>query len=351
MRAFASILAGLCLALPAPAQDWATRDVCTVETPEIHADLFEDPGLDALDAEAARIPNGMGRLWRITAPDGATSHLWGTFHSSDPHILRLVDEVRDLIESARTVAIEIDYSFASRSAYRDAQYIEGRYNEASDPFAINENAGGTIAGLPPEISGWILDRAIELGWTEDADLILSPAGMAEMLLSDPCEDFTSGIFPVQDDYIQLIGRLAGARILGLEAPTAFFDDLKDRPETSDAITAVYGAYLQPVADNRARSTGFALYQTGRIGLMAAWDRAYLDQVLGEAGLAALDLTNDYLLTFRNARFLAAMRGDLDAGDTFVAVGVGHLPGESGLVEMLRAEGYTVTRVPLPGEAP
>ncbi|WP_429538012.1 TraB/GumN family protein [Paraburkholderia youngii] len=38
---------------------------------------------------------------------------------------------------------------------------------------------------------------------------------------------------------------------------------------------------------------------------------------------------------------------LDEGGAFVLVGVGHLPGRDGLIELLRARGYTVTPVTLP----
>ncbi len=35
---------------------------------------------------------------------------------------------------------------------------------------------------------------------------------------------------------------------------------------------------------------------------------------------------------------------LQAGPTFIAVGALHLPGETGLVKLLRAKGYSVTAV-------
>jgi hypothetical protein len=35
---------------------------------------------------------------------------------------------------------------------------------------------------------------------------------------------------------------------------------------------------------------------------------------------------------------------LDKGDAFIAVGALHLPGTEGLVEQLRRDGYTVTRL-------
>ena len=345
------LLASLAAPLSATAQDWATREVCTVETPAIHATEFPAPGLDGLLEEAAQMPNHRGRFWQITAPNGAVSHLFGTFHSSDAHILRLTDPVKQAIAAAETVALEIDYTLPSRDAYRAAQYIPERYVETGDPFAVTLPNDDTIAGLPPKVSNWIIDRAIELGWTEDAQFILSPAGMAEMLLSDPCEDLNAGILPLQDGYIQTLGHIAGARILGLEEPTAFFTDLADKDDVANAITAVYGAYLQPATSNHARATSLALYLEGRLGLMFAWDRAYLASVLGESGEVALALTNDYLIDFRNIRFLDGLEDALQNGGTFVALGAGHLPGDAGMVEGLRARGYTLTRIPLPGEAP
>ena len=39
-----------------------------------------------------------------------------------------------------------------------------------------------------------------------------------------------------------------------------------------------------------------------------------------------------------------MQNYLQAGNTFVAVGALHLPGELGLLNKLRMAGYTVTRV-------
>jgi uncharacterized protein YbaP (TraB family) len=331
------------------AQDWASAEVCTVETAEIVADVFAPKGLDALEAEAADIANANGRFWRITSPEGAVSHLWGTFHSADRLILRLPDEVTEAISAARMVAVEVDYTFKSRDGFRDAQMMEGRFKDASDPFAF-EPGDGSIAGLPQEVSGWIRDRALELGWTEDVDLVLSLPGMAEMLLSDPCEDFTQGVLPIQDDYIQLLGRLAGAEILGLEAPDEFITDLDARPETAQAIVGTYAAYLKPAETNAERATSFALYLEGRLGLMQAWDYDYQQQIYGPDGLDLLQLTDEYLLEFRNVRFLERLTQDLQTGGVFVAVGAAHIPGPAGLVALLEEAGYTVTRIPLPGEA-
>lgn len=334
----------------AAAQDWATAEVCKVDTPEATAEAFAPASLDELQVEADKIPNSNGKFWRITSPEGEVSHLWGTFHSSDPLILRLPEEVTGAIEDSRAVAVEIDYTYKSRDAYRAAQMMEGRFLEASDPFDF-EPGDGTIADLSEEVSAWIRDRALELGWTEDFDLIMSLPGMAEMLLSDPCEDFAEGVLPIQDDYIQLLGRLAGAKIIGLEGPDEFVTDLAADKDTARAIIGVYGAYLRPVDSNAERSASFALYLTGNLGVMQAWDHAYQQEIHGNEGLDMLRLTDGYLLGLRNERFLDRLGEELSLGGVFMAVGSAHLPGDEGLVSLFRDRGYDVTRISLPGEDP
>ena len=286
----------------------------------------------------------------METPGGAVSHLWGTFHSADPLILDLPDDLRAAIAKARVVAVEIDYIAKSRDELREGPFYAARFKEPGDPFQAPV-LGNSIAGLSPEISEWVRVRAIELGWTEDLDLILSPAGIAEMLLSDPCEDFANGVLPIQDDYIQLLGRLAGARILSLEAPLEFLADLSQPSSeaTAEAIIQVYAAYLKPVTSNVERATAFALYRQGRLGLGDAWDAAYLDDVLEDQSAQALALTDAYLLTLRNRRFLSRARSELEEGGVVMAIGAGHLPGQTGLVAMLRELGYAVTRVAVPGE--
>lgn len=59
--------------------------------------------------------------------------------------------------------------------------------------------------------------------------------------------------------------------------------------------------------------------------------------------------NDYELLFtrRNRNWLPQIMAMLDDADTeFILVGVGHMPGEGGLLELLRQEGVTVRRLDL-----
>lgn len=55
---------------------------------------------------------------------------------------------------------------------------------------------------------------------------------------------------------------------------------------------------------------------------------------------------DALLDNRNRNWIKKLPGYFDSGSCFVAVGALHLPGENGLVSLLRKAGYTVTPLPL-----
>ncbi len=98
----------IALCVPAFAQSWVTPESCRVETPFMSAEAFDPQKRQRLEVETAKIPNGIGRFWRITTPKGKVSYLWGTMHSTDRSILDLPDALRQQITSAHVVALEFD---------------------------------------------------------------------------------------------------------------------------------------------------------------------------------------------------------------------------------------------------
>jgi uncharacterized protein len=51
-----------------------------------------------------------------------------------------------------------------------------------------------------------------------------------------------------------------------------------------------------------------------------------------------------LIDARNARWIGRMIGKMDQGPVFFAVGAGHLPGDNGIINLLRKEGYEVEAI-------
>jgi uncharacterized protein len=54
--------------------------------------------------------------------------------------------------------------------------------------------------------------------------------------------------------------------------------------------------------------------------------------------------HEALLDARNRDWIPKLKPHLERGRAFVAVGAAHFPGEEGLIELLRAEGYVLSRV-------
>lgn len=316
---------------------------------KIHPETFTPTSFAKIEADEFDYENSRGLFWEITAPNGAVSHLWGTMHSNHPLILDLPDAVEAQITAARVILPEFDFIVKSRRALELRNAYHLRLREGRRNFIFDTDS----TGLSPDVIDWIASRLHGLGWGRSAANALTLGGLAEVILSDPCDDFAAGVFPIQDGRIQMLGLIAGATVKGLEHPNDLVRHL-DQPENEDlalAMLAVYGSYLAPRKDARGRASIFAMYLQGRCGLMRATDAAYLKEVLKPDGAKKLALVDDYLLVERNHIFLKAARPELDEGSAFIAVGCAHLSGAQGMVSLLRNAGYTVTRIPLPGEYP
>ncbi|MBY6118705.1 TraB/GumN family protein [Mameliella alba] len=347
LRGGIACLGLLVAAAPVVAQDWATRELCFPPRIEIHDEVFAPEGRAELEARAAAIPHATGRFWRITAPGGGVSHLWGTMHSSHRSVLDLPAAVREALAGADRLGLEIDPTFPDRESHDAYMRGDDVYRRDGSVTAYRD------LELPARFEEHLVTRLRALGWSPDALPELKLGTLAELLLYDPCEDFSAGVLPSQDSYLQTLAHIEGIPVLPLEDSDRLSAKL-NTPGNEDlarAIIGTYAVYLMPGATPEARATALALYRTGRVGLMMAWDEAQVTAALGNEGPALYARMTEYLVDERNEDFVNAARDALREGGVFIGVGNFHLPGENGMIELLRAEGFDVTRIPLPGEAP
>lgn len=341
-----TLLIALVWAQTAVAQYWATRDYCEVEEARFHASALAPTTLKALQAEAASIPNPKGRFWRIKMPGGAVSHLWGTYHVNDRLILSLPPQVEAAVRKARVFAPEVDWVYASRRQFEKALTYPGFWRE---PFSRKR-----IDGLMRGVAENIRSRLVGIGLERESMDYMTLAALAEILLGDPCNDFTEGVYPVQDSYLQTIAFISGAKIVGMEPPDAFNKTLNAKGNEDLALATInlLGPFFSPGQPKEARATSFAFYLSGQNAADILWERAILADHYGQSqGPALQEQVNGYILDDRNRLFLETIRPELQEGGVFMAVGSWHLPGEAGLVALLRDEGATVTRIVVGNETP
>ncbi|WP_336512089.1 TraB/GumN family protein [Pseudaestuariivita rosea] len=340
----------ICVAIAAPfhlsAKSTHTRDACTVETLRLDPSIFTDDLMAEARQLSDQMENPVGRLWKITNSDGGTSYLWGTMHVNDPVALDLPPELRQALKTANVVATEIDYTVQSRADLE-------RFYRGDDFWTYGNETLSLLYRIDRQVVQWIAERMQSLGYGPSGGArAIKPVALAQLLLGDPCNDFAQGVRPIQDDWIALLGLDAGAKVMGLESPDTLRNKLSHyrSSELTEAMIEVYGAYLNPDNLKANREGFFTLYAQGRIGDMMALDLMYLENLLGQdKGRRVHGLVDGYLIDERNLNFVRRARPLLDHGGAVIAVGCFHLPGEMGLVELFRAAGYQVERVPTEGE--
>lgn len=138
-----------------------------------------------------------------------------------------------------------------------------------------------------------------------------------------------------DGEIQKRGAAAGKEIGSLEA-------------MEDQCKAMFGTSVLTQAeelmdlvrnDDKAAGTAMKLaqaYLSGDLNSMLA--------IMEDPSAGGSEDWSERMLNKRNANWVRIMAGLLPTASVLIAVGAGHLPGDKGLISLLREKGYTVTPV-------
>lgn len=269
---------------------------------------------------AAQATAQTGLLWRVQHPEGAVSHLFGTIHSEDSRVLKLPSEVRDAMESARSLTLEAVLDQSAMLEMSRAMFLPQDYS-------LRNLLGPDLFG---EVETLLRDYGIP------AHLVDSMKPWAIVLtLSSPRAE--RGTFLDMELYKQ--ARERGKPVHGLESieeQIAYFDDmplddqirlLEDSVEHYDRLSemheALIGAWLER-----------------DLGRLEQLNDFYLSQSEPEVS----ELFNRRFIVDRNRLMVERMEAQLEQGEAFIAVGVLHLPGEKGLLRLLEERGYEVDAV-------
>lgn len=268
-------------------------------------------------ADTPDLPPPSPALWEVSDSSGAQGWLFGTVHAlPDGHGWR-TEAIDSAFDRADVLVVEADLQQADSALYRKL---------------------ATTPGLgPPSLRVDPADRAI-------LATALKEAGLSETRLADT-ESWAVALALASavrhgksSNGVDraLVARSGGKRLIELEgyaAQLAIFDTLPES-EQIDMLLIVAREGANAAAEGERQ--------------MLAWrlgDVETLEAAL-ETGLLADPELRDALLVRRNREWAEAVDRILSGGDAspFVAVGAAHVPGDQGLVALLREKGYTVTRV-------
>lgn len=288
---------------------------------------------DAVVAEGRKLGNTNAVLWKIEKPGIPVSHLFGTMHLSDSRLTTLSAATKAAIKQSKTLALEVaDLSDGALAAamgkasdlivYRDGQSLDKKLTP--EEYATVQSIVQK-SGMPAEFAGmfkpWLVNMLLALSDCERKK-VAAGAQVLDMRVAEEAQK-------------------NGAAVIGLETIEQQLSALSSVSEDQQVQMLKVGLKYANRADDMME-TLVQLYLKRELGAAMPFQIALANQHGIPA--SAFDGFKTALLVDRNAKMRDAALPLLDRGSVFIAVGALHLPGETGLVTLLRTAGFVVTAV-------
>lgn len=322
-------------------QKYITGYVATVTYKVATADTYEEiTGEMPEEAEPEDKPTPL--FYKVTAPDGGIMYMLGTIHVGDNATAYLPNEVYSALENADALAVEFDIIAFEELLKTDKELAA----EIANVFYYSDKSL-ISTHIEEELYKAGLQHALTAGVPAYAADYLTPATWAEYISnlymgSYPALTTEQGV----DRRLLRIAKEKGIDIINVEDP-------KDQYGMPYKYTDDIHRVLLLEALNTARA--YYIDETQKMYDM--WcdgdEKALTDYIreeeipegLTEAELKAIEEYDAILGADRDEKMVEKAKEYMASGKTvFFAVGLAHIVSETGLVDSLRADGYTVELV-------
>jgi uncharacterized protein YbaP (TraB family) len=270
-------------------------------------------------AQAATSPYSDALLWKVTSDKGAVNYVFGTIHSDDPRVIQIPPKVRQALADSERLMLEIVLTSDAMNAMMQAMM---RWDESTLKQDLPET-------LYKETLEALKVRGVQAAW---ADRFTIWAAAVTLMLPQN----KSGL--ILDLMLQAQAEQQDKPVLALETVASQMNIFTGLPKESqlqllrialggaqkvdELYEQLIHAYLRE--DMAAIIEMSKIYENEDAAFMRPFMQTLLDQ--------------------RNRTMVQAMREHLDRGETFVAVGALHLPGEQGIMRLLETAGYKLQPV-------
>ncbi len=309
----------------------APMAVCSGQDLLAELEESEPAKLEAVRREAARTPNGQGLLWKIEQDGLKPSFLFGTMHLTDDRVTGLTEEAHMAFDQSDTVIIETtDILDEKRAALALMAHPELMMLPGTD----------TLKSLLSEEDLAVVNAALEGRGIPPGSVTKMQPWLLTAMVSIPACEFArrKGGLVVLDAKIATDAEAAGKAVAGLETAVSQLQAMASLPVEFHMDGLVQTLKLGDRI-NDMFETLIVLYLDGEVGMVWPLFRSILptDDPDGYGEFERV------MITTRNHGMVENAEPFLQAGGAFVAVGALHLPGEEGIVELLRKAGYSVSR--------
>jgi uncharacterized protein YbaP (TraB family) len=270
-------------------------------------------------AQAATSPYSDALLWKVTSDKGAVNYVFGTIHSDDPRVIQIPPKVRQALADSERLMLEIVLTSDAMNAMMQAMM---RWDESTLKQDLPE-------ALYKETLAALKSRGVQAAW---ADRFTIWAAAVTLMLPQN----KSGL--ILDLMLQAQAEQQDKPVLALETVASqmkIFTGLPKESQLQLLRIALGGAQkvdelYEQMIQAYLREDMAAIIEMSKIyeNEDAAFMRPFMQTLLDQ----------------RNHTMVQVMREHLDRGETFVAVGALHLPGEQGIMRLLETAGYKLQPV-------
>jgi uncharacterized protein YbaP (TraB family) len=268
---------------------------------------------------SAAFAGEQGLLWHISGK-GADGYLFGTMHSDDPRVTRLPTEVARSFAAATTLVLEVSLDEQSERAAAVQMLLPA---SSSLTALVGEDMSRQVKqamhtrGVPPEAT-----ERLQL-WATALTLSLPKP--------------QSGLF---------LDKLLYQQALAQRKKFTSLESINEQIAIFTALTVEeQKELLRNVLDEYQ---GYPLLLEQMIEAYLARDLEQLLKISEENPMsnnpALQEKVMTRLLDQRNRRMAVRIESLLGQGKVFIAIGALHLPGDEGVIALLRQRGYQVAAV-------
>ena len=271
-------------------------------------------------------PDNNTLLWKVTG-NGLTkpSYLYGTIHMlcSDDAILS--DQMRSVIRKADEVYFEVD--------------LDNLFEMISVMTKMKMKNDTTLQDLLSKqdyekVKAYFEEEGSMLPFTmlETYKPILALSTLQESSME--CENTA-----MMEQVIMKEARESDKKVKGLETMSYQAGVLDSIPYKLQAEQLV--SYIDEMKKNKGKKENSELDEMMRA--YKSQDLQKLESLMMKTDMGIGNFT-DVLLYNRNRNWVARLKELMPSKSLLVAVGAGHLPGDKGVINLLRKAGYTVTPI-------
>lgn len=257
-------------------------------------------------------------LWKISGKDlKQESYLFGTIHVICEEQFLMEPKIEKALESAQVLALEIDMTDPNLMAEMQQLSVNPDFKNIKDEF--DPEQATALSDFLMLHYGAGLDQMGIL-----KPFVLSSLVMVKML---PCEKQSS-----YEMFFTENAKAMGKKVVGLETAAyqvGIFDQIPQQLQIDEL--------------GKMLTEGTAIDDMDElVNTFLSQDLNKMYQTITENSM--FEQFGDLLLKNRNENWIPKIEELIQNQSAFIAVGAGHLPSESGVIQLLRKAGYKVEAV-------